>query len=49
MKIVWFGHSCFRLEIGSSIILIDPFLKGNPAATVKPEELTRDIEALLAR
>lgn len=30
MKIVWYGHSCFRLEIGSSVLLIDPFLKGNP-------------------
>ena len=30
MKITWLGHSCFRLEIGNSIILIDPFLKGNP-------------------
>lgn len=30
MKITWFGHSCFRIETGSSVILLDPFLKGNP-------------------
>ncbi|MDX2307265.1 MAG: metal-dependent hydrolase [Hyphomicrobium sp.] len=30
MKITWFGHSCFRVETGSSIVLFDPFLKGNP-------------------
>jgi L-ascorbate metabolism protein UlaG (beta-lactamase superfamily) len=30
MKITWLGHSAFRLEIGSSIVLIDPFLHGNP-------------------
>lgn len=30
MKIIWFGHSCFRIETGGSIVLIDPFLKGNP-------------------
>lgn len=30
MKITWFGHSCFRAETGSSVVLIDPFLKGNP-------------------
>ena len=30
MKIIWFGHSCFRIETGKSNILIDPFLKGNP-------------------
>src|SRR5690606_17246741 len=23
-------HSCFRIETGGSVVLIDPFLKGNP-------------------
>jgi L-ascorbate metabolism protein UlaG (beta-lactamase superfamily) len=31
MKLTWFGHSAFRLEIGHSIILLDPFLSGNPS------------------
>jgi len=31
MKITWFGHSAFRLEFGSSVVMIDPFLSGNPA------------------
>ncbi|MFM9941153.1 MAG: metal-dependent hydrolase [Hyphomicrobiaceae bacterium] len=30
MKITWYGHSCFRLETGNSVLLIDPFLKGSP-------------------
>ena len=30
MKLTWLGHSAFRLDIGSSVILIDPFLTGNP-------------------
>jgi L-ascorbate metabolism protein UlaG (beta-lactamase superfamily) len=30
MKITWFGHSAFRLEFGSSVVLVDPFLTGNP-------------------
>ncbi len=30
MKITWLGHSAFRVETGASIVLIDPFLKGNP-------------------
>lgn len=30
MKITWFGHSCFRIEVGASVVLIDPFLTGNP-------------------
>ena len=33
MRIVWFGHSTFRLEFGASIVLIDPFFTGNPAFT----------------
>ena len=30
MKITWFGHSAFRIETGNSVIMIDPFLSGNP-------------------
>ena len=31
MKLVWLGHSAFRIETGSDVILIDPFLSGNPS------------------
>ncbi|WP_298967304.1 metal-dependent hydrolase [uncultured Methylobacterium sp.] len=31
MRITWFGHSAFRLDFGSSHVLIDPFFTGNPA------------------
>jgi L-ascorbate metabolism protein UlaG (beta-lactamase superfamily) len=31
MRLTWFGHSAFRLEFGSRIVLIDPFLTGNPS------------------
>ncbi len=30
MKVTWFGHSAFRLEFGTSVVLVDPFLTGNP-------------------
>jgi len=30
MKLTWFGHSAFRIDVSHSIILIDPFLSGNP-------------------
>ena len=30
MKIIWLGHSGFRIEIGNQIFLIDPWLKNNP-------------------
>ncbi len=30
MKLTWLGHAAFRIEFGNSVILIDPFLSGNP-------------------
>ena len=30
MKITWLGHSGFRIEIGAAVLLIDPWLSGNP-------------------
>jgi L-ascorbate metabolism protein UlaG (beta-lactamase superfamily) len=30
MKITWLGHSAFRVETANSVMLIDPFLTGNP-------------------
>lgn len=30
MKLTWLSHSAFKLEIGSSVILVDPFLSQNP-------------------
>jgi L-ascorbate metabolism protein UlaG (beta-lactamase superfamily) len=30
MKIIWLGHGSFRIEIEDQILLIDPWLTGNP-------------------
>ena len=30
MKITWLGHSSFRIEIAELILLVDPWLNGNP-------------------
>ena len=30
MKITWLGHSGFRIEIGDQVLLIDPWIAGNP-------------------
>lgn len=35
MKIIWLGHGSFRIEIGGEVLLIDPWLTGNP---VLPED-----------
>jgi len=30
MKIIWLGHAGFRIEIEDQVLLIDPWLEGNP-------------------
>jgi len=31
MQIIWLGHSGFRIEIENAVLLIDPWLDGNPS------------------
>lgn len=31
MKIIWLGHASFRIEIENAVLLIDPWLDGNPS------------------
>ncbi len=31
MKLTWFGHSAFCVEVGNARIIIDPFLSSNPS------------------
>ena len=35
MKIIWLGHGSFRIEAAGQVLLIDPWLTGNP---VLPED-----------
>ncbi|MEG6509742.1 metal-dependent hydrolase [Methyloligella sp. 2.7D] len=49
MKITWFGHSCFRIDLEESHILIDPFLTGNgvfEAANIPVSEVAKGITHL---
>lgn len=39
MKLTWLGHSGFRLEIADQVLLIDPWMTGNP---VFPEDARGD-------
>ena len=42
MKLTWYGHATLGLEVGQYKLLVDPFLSGNPAATLKPEDVQPD-------
>ena len=42
LKFNYYGHACFQIDDGKYKILFDPFLTGNPAATIKAEEVQAD-------
>jgi len=42
LRIRFFGHACFSLEHDGRAIIIDPFLRENPLAPAKPEDLKVD-------
>jgi L-ascorbate metabolism protein UlaG (beta-lactamase superfamily) len=42
IKITWFSHSAFQLDIDGIIVLVDPFITGNPLATISADELDAD-------
>jgi L-ascorbate metabolism protein UlaG (beta-lactamase superfamily) len=39
MDIRFLGHGCFELSDGGTVVLIDPFLTGNPKAPVEASDL----------
>ncbi len=47
MKITWLGHSAFRLDFGSTAVLIDPFFTGNPAFKGNADELVSGVSHIL--
>jgi L-ascorbate metabolism protein UlaG (beta-lactamase superfamily) len=47
MKITFHGHSALRIETGTSVIMVDPFFTGNPAAKVPWQEAAKGCTHLL--
>lgn len=41
VTIKWLGHATFEINMADKIVLIDPFLKDNPQAAVKPSEIQK--------
>jgi len=42
LTITYFGHAAFSLEADGTSVLIDPFITGNPLATVEAKDLSAD-------
>jgi L-ascorbate metabolism protein UlaG (beta-lactamase superfamily) len=47
MKLTWFGHSAFRLDLESASFLIDPFFTGNPAFEGDVAEASKGISHIV--
>jgi L-ascorbate metabolism protein UlaG (beta-lactamase superfamily) len=47
MKLTWYGHSAFRIEVDGAKILIDPFLSGNPSWGKSWEEAAEGVTHVL--
>ena len=43
MIITWFGHSAFQFEADGRTVLVDPFITGNPVASVEAGTLHPDV------
>jgi L-ascorbate metabolism protein UlaG (beta-lactamase superfamily) len=41
-RVTWLGHAALSLETNGFNLLVDPFLSGNPAASVAPEKVDAD-------
>lgn len=40
-RIKWLGHAGFEIELDGKIVLVDPWLNGNPKAACKPSDIAK--------
>jgi L-ascorbate metabolism protein UlaG (beta-lactamase superfamily) len=41
-KLIFLGHSCWQITTDKTVILIDPFINGNPQSPVKESDVSAD-------
>ncbi len=46
VKVTWLGHSAFTIDFDGSVVLLDPFLTGNPLASTTADAVTADLMLL---
>ncbi|OQY18391.1 MAG: hypothetical protein B6I34_10800 [Anaerolineaceae bacterium 4572_32.1] len=42
IKLTWYGHAVFALNVGGTHILVDPFLTGNETAPISANKVAAD-------
>lgn len=42
LKLTWYGHASFRIDVDDQILLVDPFLTDNPKAALSAEQVEAD-------
>ncbi len=42
IKLTWYGHAAFALDVEGTNVLVDPFLSGNPFAPVSADDVEAD-------
>ncbi len=47
MKMTWLGHSAFRIETANKVLLIDPFITGNPSFRGSAQSATENCTHIL--
>ncbi len=42
LKLTWYGHGSFRIDVDKHVLLVDPFFTDNPSAAVSADEVEAD-------